>query len=265
MKDFQVSMHSLRNLSFKMLFLETLRGNFLLQLLLQMNQSLIPFLLIELLRWMMLSLPSRKWKKFLFPGDSAAGPDAFSGKFYSNSWEIIGNDLQKAILEFFAGFSIPKSWTRTLIPTMPKVDNPSTFQELRPNSKVLSTRTKVLPSLISCYQSGFTKARDNILLAQELMNHLEKKVNGSNLILKLDMGKAFDRLSAHFLVKVRRRFAFHEIFIDQIWRLISEVCFSLLFNGNSLGPFLVRSQALPFSPPIFHGMASKKQWRTFIV
>lgn len=109
---------------------------------------------------------------------------------------------------------MPRSWTSTLIATIPKVDSPATLKDLRPISlcnfcnkvlsKLLSMRLgKVLPHVISPTQSGFIKGRliqDNILLAQELMSYLGKRVNGSNIVLKLDVAKAFDRVSWFFLI-----------------------------------------------------------------
>lgn len=141
---------------------------------------------------------------------------------------MIGSDLHTAVLDFFPGFSMPRSWTSTLIATIPKGDKPVTFKDLRPISlcnfcnkiisKLLSTRlAKILPEIISPNQSAFTKGRiihDNVLLAQEMMSHLGKKLNGSNIVIKLDMAKAFDRVSWIFLTQVLRKFSFHEVFIS---------------------------------------------------
>ncbi len=60
-----------------------------------------------------------------------------------------------------------------------------------------------MPRLISEPQSAFLPGRDihdNILLAQELLQHLDRKVHGHNMILKLDLMKAFDRVSWSFLL-----------------------------------------------------------------
>ena len=50
----------------------------------------------------------------------------------------------------------------------------------------------ILPNIISPEQAGFVKGRitnDNIRLAQELIQSIEKKVKGSNLVIKLDLSK----------------------------------------------------------------------------
>ena len=59
----------------------------------------------------------------------------------------------------------------------------------------------------------------------------------ANFALKLEMSKAYDRVSWMFLTTVLRRFGFGEWWIDMTWRLVSNVWFSILFNGASIGFF----------------------------
>src|SRR5436190_24030213 len=99
---------------------------------------------------------------------------------------------------------------------------------------------EVLPDIISPEQSGFVKGRvinDNILLAQELVQSIRKKVRGSNIIIKLDLSKAYDFISWLALLKVLRKFGFNERLIDMVWRLISNCWYSVLVNGKSSGFF----------------------------
>ena len=58
---------------------------------------------------------------------------------------------------------------------------------------------------------------DNYRLAQEIVSGIEKKSRGGNVVLKLDMAKAYDKLSWFFLVNILRRFGFGECFIDMVW------------------------------------------------
>ena len=44
---------------------------------------------------------------FCMDGDSAAGPDGFTGKFFTFAWEVVGPDVYQAILSFFCGAELP--------------------------------------------------------------------------------------------------------------------------------------------------------------
>ncbi|PKU86252.1 hypothetical protein MA16_Dca002083 [Dendrobium catenatum] len=69
----------------------------------------------------------------------------------------------------------------------------------------MTNLTSILPKIISPYQMGFVKGRiiaDNILLAQEFCHDLDVRVRGSNIILKLDISKAYDNIDWNFLYKI---------------------------------------------------------------
>lgn len=70
-----------------------------------------------------------------------------------------------------------------------------------------------------------------------MVQKLEAKARGNNVILKLDMAKDYDRISWLFILKVLRQFGFCERFIDLIWRLLSNNWYSLVINGNVEGFF----------------------------
>ncbi|XP_070055164.1 uncharacterized protein [Nicotiana tomentosiformis] len=127
----------------------------------------------------------------------------------------------------------------------PDVESPTNFSELRPISlsnftskiifKILSRRLNlVLDKLISDNQSGFVKGRlitKNILLAQEIVQNVNQSNRGGNVIIKLDMAKAYDRMSWSFLMSVMRKFGFSEQWIDLIWGLVNEVWYYIIING----------------------------------
>ena len=43
----------------------------------------------------------------LMDGVSAAGPDGFTGKFLTFTWEVIAQDVHNAVLNFFCGAELP--------------------------------------------------------------------------------------------------------------------------------------------------------------
>lgn len=70
--------------------------------------------------------------------------------------------------------------------------------------KLLVTRlSHILPRIISPLQSRFFPGRVihyNILLVQELVHDLNKRTRGNNVVLKMDMAKAYDRMSWSFIL-----------------------------------------------------------------
>ncbi|XP_060200214.1 secreted RxLR effector protein 78-like [Lycium barbarum] len=99
---------------------------------------------------------------------------------------------------------------------------------------------KLLPYLISKNQSGFVKGRnifENILLTQEIVSDIRLRGKPANVVLKLDMTKAYDRVSWKYLMHVLRKMGFAEHFINLIWRLIANNWYSILINGQATGFF----------------------------
>ncbi|XP_071912299.1 uncharacterized protein [Coffea arabica] len=184
-------------------------------------------------------------------GDNAAGPDSFTSKFFTFSWDIIATDVYIAVVSFFCRAELPRFITSTSIVLVPKVPNPQDFSNFWPISlcnfinkvlsRLLSDRVAVfLPKIISPQQSGFVRGRnitENYLLAQEVLAGIGKKSREGNVALKLDMAKAYDRVSWLHLTRVLRKFGFGERFIDMTWRLVSNVWFSVMVNEAAYGFF----------------------------
>ncbi|XP_070019658.1 uncharacterized protein [Nicotiana sylvestris] len=176
--------------------------------------------------------------------DSVAGPDGFL------QW--------RTLLDF----------SHTCLVLIPKIDAPETFSDLRPISlsnvsskiisKILSRRLNpLLTKLISNNQSGFVKDRliaKNILLAQEIIQGIKNYNKGGNIVMKLDMKKAYDRMSWEFINAVMGTFSFSEKWINMTQRILSNVWYSILLNGIRNG-FFTSSQGLkqgdPLSPSVF--------------
>lgn len=83
---------------------------------------------------------------------------------------------------------------------------------------------------------------------------MDKKVRGGNVMLKLDMMKAYDRVEWNFLVLLLRSFGFCEGFISLIKACLSNQFYSVKFNGRMFGffpPTRGLRQGDPISPALF--------------
>ncbi|XP_019233156.1 PREDICTED: uncharacterized protein LOC109213783 [Nicotiana attenuata] len=138
------------------------------------------------------------------------GPDGYNGIFFQTCWEITKEDITDFVQAVFNG------------------------------------------KLISENQSGFVKGRlitENILLAREIAQGVNKKYRGGNVIIKLDMAKAYDRISWTFLMAVMRKLGFSENWIDIIWGLLQGIWYSIIINGDRTG-FFTSTQGLKQGDPL---------------
>ena len=109
------------------------------------------------------------------------GESGFMSKFFTFAWDIIANDVHRAVVSFFCGPELPRFITSTSIVLLPKVPNPQDFSKFRPISlcnfvnKVISRilverLAPILLKIISPQQEGLGRGRNttcNYLLAQE--------------------------------------------------------------------------------------------------
>ncbi|KAL9664143.1 hypothetical protein QQ045_019540 [Rhodiola kirilowii] len=146
--------------------------------------------------------------------DSAPGPDGFTARFFVFFWELIKADVVKGVSGFFFGLQIPKIIGGTYLTLILKAPNPTSIADLWPISlcnvvhkifsKLLNSRlSHVLHKLVSPEQVGFVKGRsilENIALGHDLLFDFKEKTESGNIMIKLDMSKAYDRMSWSFIL-----------------------------------------------------------------
>lgn len=137
-------------------------------------------------------------------------PDGMCPLFFQHFWHEICSDVVGYVLSIIRNAVMPQELNYTHIALIPKIKNPTKISDFRPISlcivlykiiaKVLANRMKkFLESIISETQSAFVPGRlitDNIVVSFELVHFMnqQRASNNCNMALKLDMGKAYDRV-----------------------------------------------------------------------
>ncbi|KAF7826637.1 reverse transcriptase [Senna tora] len=191
----------------------------------------------------------------------APGLDGFQPGFFQKYWTDVKESLCTEIRDLFRDPQLIGNWNETFICLIPKVNNPTEIQSFRPISlcntiykivaKILVNRLKsIIPNLISFNQGAFFPGRksiDNVVIAQELMASIKKRKRNKFgwMMIKLDLEKAYDKISWKFILRVLVFLKFPSEWTSLIEKCINSVHHSILFNGGAgiSGYFM---QILPF-------------------
>ncbi|KAL5556427.1 hypothetical protein UlMin_038663 [Ulmus minor] len=201
----------------------------------------------------------------------APGPNGMPVLFYKNYWNTVGHDLVAAVHEFFLMAYMPASINASSIVLIPRKPNPTRPNYFRPIlvcnvvyrviTKLLANRLKLhLDRLICPTQNAFVPGKsihDNSILFQEVIHSMKKKKKKDAhgwMGLKIDLEKAYDRLSSDFVKQVLVAFGFSHRWIQWISSCLSTINMKLLINGSFFGnirPKRGLQQGDPTSPYIF--------------
>ena len=153
----------------------------------------------------------------------------------------------------FNGQRIPSEINKTLIVLIPKVEHPDSLRLYRPISlypviykaitKIVANRLKgILPELIEPMQTSFVPRRhitENIIIAQEIIHTMHRKSGKiGQMLIKVDLEKAYDRLSWDFIFKTLCEAGIPSDLTHITMDCITSASMQILWNGECTEEFI---------------------------
>ncbi|KAL0295278.1 UNVERIFIED_CONTAM: hypothetical protein Sangu_2511200 [Sesamum angustifolium] len=153
---------------------------------------------------------------FQISDNKAPDPDSYTSCFFKKAWNIMGDFICRAVMDFFRSGRMLRQLNHTIIALVPKSEHSLSVANYRPISccnVIYKVITKIiadclspaLEQLIDSSQAAFVGGRniiDNIFLAQEMVQQYSRKRISPHYTISVNLRKAFDSVSWTFLSRV---------------------------------------------------------------
>ncbi|KAL0395453.1 UNVERIFIED_CONTAM: hypothetical protein Slati_4511500 [Sesamum latifolium] len=145
--------------------------------------------------------------------NKAPGPDGYSACFFKRAWNVVGNQVCTAVMDFFRSGRLLRQLNHCIIALVPKSDHSPMVADYRPISccnVIYKAITKIiadwlapiLEHLIDRNQAAFVGGRsitNNIFLAQEMVRQYTRKRISPRCTINVYLRKAFDSVNGVYL------------------------------------------------------------------
>lgn len=198
------------------------------------------------------SFEETKKALFIMQNLKAPGPDGYHPLFFKSQWNIVGTSLYNFVKGCFKQPSRISNVNQTLLTLIPNCEDLSRVSHFRPNAlcnvvykvitKIIAQSFRaILPYVVSENQSSFIPGRstvDNILELQETIHSLRHlKGRKGNIVLKLDLEKAYDRLEWSFVMHSLNCLCIPQELQDLIFHCIFSASLKINWNGSQSESF----------------------------
>lgn len=203
----------------------------------------------------------------LFAKEKSPGPDGWTVELFLHFFDMMGDEILQMVEYTREQGHVSGALNATFITLIPKVSDPKTFGDFRPISlcnlvykivsKIIVGRLKpVLSKFITPEQFGFLEdhqIHDDVGITQELLHSIKcKKLKA--ILLKIDLEKAYDRVSWDFLRIILIQIGVPASAIQWIMACVTSMSIAVLVNGAPTSFFSCSRelrQGCPMSPLLF--------------